>query len=159
MSEINITENGMEVSQEGFPALGDEVSEMTPSEELQSVERLIKATIQKTKEVAEQIKKKKEMVDGVLLNDSTFQQHAEQAKEANRIKSVTKKEILKRPDVKPIAEELKELRATKKELKTDLSSYLVDHLRIGKQLTLDFGDNEEYEIIQEAKVVKRIKMN
>lgn len=141
-----------QITQEGFAELG-EIREESNAELMLSLENLIQAGIKESKEVDEQIKKHKEMIDSVLLNEQTYKQHADQAKEAARIKSNTKKEIFKRPDVKPIVEKLKELREQKKDIKTEMSSYLVDHLRIGKQMMFDFEDGQ-YQVEQEAKLVR-----
>lgn len=139
------------VTQEGFKTLDD--YKKSPAETLQSLERLIKNNIESDRELREKIKSTKEMVDNVLLNDPTYQQHAEVAKSATKVKTATRSEIYKRPDVKNLVEKLKEYRAEKKENKAMTSDLLVEYMRVGKQMTLDFGDGM-YQIVQEAKVLK-----
>jgi len=141
------------VSQDGFPAIGEENQD--PTQLLMSLENLIKGNIEEIKDLDVKIKQKKEMIDNVLKNDSTYVSHLESAKEATRIKSATKKEILKRPDVKHIAEELKELRDDKKEAKAELSNYGVEWMANAKQLTLDL-EGEMYQVVQSAEL-KRVQ--
>lgn len=144
------------VSQEGFPAIGEVVEDNNTVELMQSLENLIQGNLEELKHIDEDIKRNKEMIDGVLGNDSTYKQHLEAAKEATRIKSNTKKEILKRDDVKHVAEKLKELREQKKDVKEELSNYGVEWMSHAKQLTLDFGEGEMYQVVQSAEL-KRVQ--
>lgn len=143
----NISQDGFQTLEEYNGGAGD----------LLSLEGMIRNKIETEKTLKQKIDEKKEMLDNVLANDQTYQQNLELAKEATKVKNATKQEVFKRPDVAHVVEEMKELKQERKENKVLMSDVLVEYIRVGKQLALDFGDSEAYQIVQEAKIVKLLK--
>lgn len=122
---------------------------------LSRIEEMIKTHMAQIDALAEEITKYKDLVDDVLANDETYQEHDKIAKEAARIKSNTKKEIMKRVDVADFANKLKSLKSEQKELKNGLSDYLREYQRLSGSNQIEGEDGEFREIVFVAKLVKR----
>ena len=122
---------------------------------LTRIEEMIKTHLSQIAELKEEITKYKDMVDDVLANDETYQEHDKLAKEAARIKSNTKKEIMKRPDVADFGSKLKSLKSEQKELQTGLSDYLREYQRLSGSSEIEGEDGELQQIVFVAKLVKR----
>lgn len=119
------------------------------------IEEMIKTHISQIDNLTEEITKYKEMLDDIFKNDATFQEHDKIAKEATRIKSNTKKEIMKRPDVTDLASKMKALRSEKMELREGLSDYLREYQRLSGTNEIEGEDGEVREIVYVAKLVKK----
>lgn len=119
------------------------------------IEEMIKTHMAQIAELGEEATKYKDMLDDILLNDETFQEHDKATKEASRIKSNTKKEIMKRPDAADLANKLKSVRSQQKELREGLSDYLREYQRLSGSNEIEGEDGEVREIVFVAKLVKR----
>lgn len=122
---------------------------------LLKIEEMIKTHTSQIDSLQEEITKHKDMVNDIFTNDETFQEHEKLAKEASRIRSNTKKEIMKRPDVATLAAKLQELKSEQKDLKTGLSDYLREYQRLSGSNEIEGEDGEIREIVFVAKLVKR----
>lgn len=122
---------------------------------LVKIEEMIKTHISQIDTLTEDVKKHKEMMDDIFKNDEVFGEHDKVAKEANRIKSKTKSEIMKRPDVADLANKLKALRSEKMELNEGLSDYLREYQRLSGSNEIEGEDGELREIVYVAKLVKK----
>lgn len=120
-----------------------------------SLTNLINANLAEIETLERDMSKQKEMIDSVLENDSTYRDHAEKAKEAARIKSNTKVEILKRPDVKHVVEKLKELKENVKETREELSNYIQEYAQVSGQNYFEAQDGTIQEIFYVAKLRKK----
>lgn len=122
---------------------------------LQNLESLINENLIRIDKLNEELKQQKEMLDSVLENDPTYQEHSKVAKEASRVKTATKNEILKRPDVAHVDAKVKGLRAEVKEIKESMSSYLQEFQRMSGLNQIDTQNGETMEIVYIAKLIKR----
>ena len=122
---------------------------------LEKIEEMIKTHISQIDTLTEDVKKHKEMMDDIFKNDEVFQEHDKVAKEANRIKSKTKSEIMKRPNVADLAIKLKALKSEKMELSEGLSDYLREYQRLSGSNEIEGEDGEVREIVYVAKLVKK----
>lgn len=122
---------------------------------LTRIEEMIKTHTSQIDELSEEITKYKDMVNDIFAQDETFQEHDKLAKEAVRIRSNTKKEIMKRPDVADLSNKLKSLKSEQKELKGGLSDYLREYQRLSGSNQIEGEDGEIREIVFVAKLVKR----
>lgn len=122
---------------------------------LVNLEGLIKSHIASIDKLNEDAKKHKEMLDDVFENDETFRLHSEQAKEAARIKSATRAQIMKQPSVYEMAEKVKSMKSEIKELKAALSDYLQEYRRMSGLTEIEGEDGEPREIVFTAKLIKR----
>lgn len=122
---------------------------------LVKIEEMIKTHILQIDELGEEASKYKDMLDDIFVNDETYQEHDKLAKEAARIRTNTKKEIMKRPDAADLANKLKSVRSQQKELREGLSDYLREYQRLSGSNEIEGEDGEVREIIFVAKLVKR----
>lgn len=120
-----------------------------------SLTNLINANLSEITNIEKEMNQQKEMVDSVLSNDATYIQHAEAAKEASRIKSNTKKEIFKRPDVKHVVEKLTELKDNLADTKEELSNYIQEYASASGQNYFEAEDGTIQEIIYIARLRKK----
>ena len=120
-----------------------------------SLTNLINANLKEIKVIEEEMSKHKEMVDTVLDNDATYKQHAEAAKEASRIKTSTKKEIFKRPDVKHVVEKLNELKENLADTREELSNYIQEYATTSGQNYFEAEDGTLQEIVYIAKLRRK----
>lgn len=120
-----------------------------------SLTNLINANLSEIDNIEKELARNKEMVDSVLENDSTFKQHAEAAKEASRIKTNTKKEIFKRPDVKHVVEKLTELKENLADTKDELSNYIQEYSQASGQNYFEAEDGSIQEIVYIAKLRRK----
>lgn len=122
---------------------------------LVKIEEMIKTHTSQIDSLGEEISKVRDMVNDVFVNDETYQEHDKLAKEAVRIRTNTKKEITKRPDVADLVNKLKDLRTEQKELKDGLSDYLREYQRLSGSNEIEGEDGQIREIVFVAKLVKR----
>lgn len=120
-----------------------------------SLTNLINANLAEIDTIEKETAQQKEMLDSVLENDSTYREHAEKAKEAARIKSNTKKEIFKRPDVKHVVEKLGELKENIRETREELSNYIQEYAQVSGQNYFEAADGTIQEIVYVAKLRKK----
>lgn len=119
------------------------------------IEEMIKTHLSQIDDLAEQVGKHKEMLDDIFTNDSTYQEHDKIAKEAGRVRTNTKKEIMKRPDVADLANKMKALKSEKLELQEGLTDYLREYQRLSGSNQIEDNSGEMREIIMVPKLVTR----
>lgn len=95
------------------------------------------------------------MSDDIFGNDEVFKEHDKKAKEASKVRSGTKQQILKRPDVADLANKLQALKSEQMELKEGLSDYLREYHRLSGSTEIEGEDGEVREIVYMAKLVKK----
>ena len=118
------------------------------------IEEMVKTHISQIDNLSEEAKKYKDMLDDIFTNDEVYKQHDESAKEATRIKSNTKKEIMKRPQVADLAEKVKSLKSQKTELEDGLSDYLREYQRLSGSDQIEDDKGEIHKIVMVPKLVK-----
>jgi len=116
---------------------------------------MIKTHISQIDTLAEDISKRKEMIDDIFGNDETYQEHDKIAKEAAKIRSATKKQIMKRSDVADLSNKLAELKSEQSDLRNGLSDYLREYQRLSGSNEIEGDDGEIREIVYTAKLVKK----
>lgn len=120
-----------------------------------SLTNLINTNLAEIASLEKEMSQHKEMVDNVLENDATYKEHAATAKDAARIKSNTKKEIFKRPDVKHVVEKLSELKENLSDTKEELSNYIQEYAQASGQNYFESEDGTIQEIVYIAKLRKK----
>lgn len=116
---------------------------------------MIKTHISQIDTLAEDISKRKEMIDDIFGNDETYQEHDKIAKEAAKVRSATKKQIAKRADVADLSNKLTELKSEQSDLKNGLSDYLREYQRLSGSNEIEGEDGEIREIVSTMKLVKK----
>ncbi|RJP46327.1 MAG: hypothetical protein C4584_01720 [Armatimonadetes bacterium] len=122
---------------------------------LLNMENMIKSYISSIDRQKEELSKYQGMLDDILENDATYKAHTEQAKEAARIKSATKQQILKQPQAAELADKVKNLRVEIKENQATLSDYAGEYQRMSGINEIEGEDGEMREIVLVPKIVKR----
>ncbi len=122
---------------------------------LESLESLIRENLAKVDKLSQDAAQQKEMIDSVLENDETYKQHADAVKAATKIKTATKQEILKRPDVSHINLKVKELDVEIKEIKESMNSYLQEYQRLSGSTEIEDDKGQVMQIVYTAKLIKR----
>lgn len=122
---------------------------------LVEMEGMIKNYIASIDKLQAEVKKQKEMLDDIFNNDPTYQQQAEAAKQAGKIKAQTRAEILKRVQAKELNERIKSMRSEAKEQQGALSDYLQEYQRISGVNEIEGEDGEIREIVYVAKLIKK----
>lgn len=119
------------------------------------LEGLIKNHIASIERVTNELRKHREMLDDIFNNDATFKEHSEKAKEANKIKSATKQQIMKQPQVADLSDKVKSMRTEVKELKEALSDYLREYQRLSGVNEIEGDDGQIHEIVYIAKLIRK----
>lgn len=122
---------------------------------LQRIEEMIKTHISQIDNLKEEIDKHKDMLDDIFVNEETYQEHDKLAKEAARVRTATKQQILKRPNVADLSNKIKTLKSEKMELNEGLSDYLREYQRLSGSNEIEGEDGEVREIVYVAKLVKK----
>lgn len=120
-----------------------------------SLTNLINANLVEIDSLEKEFAKQKEMIDSVLENDATYKEHAEKSKEAARIKSNTKKEIFKRPDVKHVVDKINEIKENIRDTRDELSNYIQEYATASGQNYFEAEDGTIQEIVYIAKLRKK----
>lgn len=120
-----------------------------------SLESTIKSHITSLDKLGEELRKHKEMLDDIFANDETYQKHLETAKEATKIKTATKQQILNRPQAKELNEKVKSFKSEIKEQEGALSDYLQEYQRLSGVNEIEGEDGEMREIVYVAKLIRK----
>ena len=145
---MNNKNTDTKTTNESFP-------EKNEADVLLEIEQMIKTNMSGTDKRKVELKKLREMIDSVLQNDETYREHAEKAKEANKVKSATKQQILKDPQNADVVKKANELSAEIKEMNDALSDYLREYQRMSGNNEIEGDDGEVREIVYVAKLVKK----
>lgn len=159
-------DKNQQIAEENLEAINEVIEEKNPVPEINingqnqaelvvSLTNLINSNLSEISNIEAEMSKTKEMVDSVLSNDSTYVAHAEAAKEASRVKTNTKKEIFKRPDVRHVVEKLNELKANLTDTKEELSNYIQEYASASGQNYFEAEDGTIQEIVYVAKLRKK----
>lgn len=149
----NQTDNSKD--QDQTAASTDNSSGVNQATVLVELENLIKGHITNIEKGKGELSKFKEMLDSIFANDETFKLHSEKAKEANKIKSATKQEILKQQNARELSDKIKSLKSELDDLDSALSDYLREYQRMSGSTEIEGDDGEMREIIYTARLVKK----
>ena len=155
-SDENVVEG--EIVSEGSEKTDKGESSSTESNDADMVmklEGMIKNNNSQITKISADLSEAREMLKDAFENDTTYREHADAAKDANKIKAATKAQILKRPEVAQIATNVKVLSSELKELKEALSDYLGEFNRLSGITQIEGDDGELLEIVYVAKLVKK----
>ncbi len=122
---------------------------------LLNLESMIKSNLSAISKLEDEYKKLKGMFDDIFENDPTYKQHNEQAKEASKIKSATKAQILKQPQVAELNEKIKTLKGEIKDMQGAVSDYVNEFHRMTGVTEIETDEGEILEIIQVSRLVKK----
>lgn len=122
---------------------------------LVKLEGLILSYIDQLEELGVEFGERNQMLENLLSNNSEYEEAAVKAKEANKVKSSIKANILKLPENAKLADEVKDLRVRVREMKKNLSDYLQQYAQLAGTNQFEDNQGEVREIVYVAKLVKR----
>ncbi len=128
-------------------------------EEFLNLENLVKSYVAKIDASEKELKEKAQMLKDAFENDVVYREHAEKAKEANKIRSSTKQQLLKQPAMAELSERIKDLKFDIQENKAMMSDYLQQYQKQTGATQIEVGDGEVLEIVSVVKLVKRSVKN
>ncbi len=115
-----------------------------------SLESLIKGHLGTLSKLKNQIAEQSDMFNNVLENDPTYKQHFEDAKKATKVKTATKSEIMKRPEVMQVVNKIKAAREEYKQQQQTLSELLAEYQRTTGLDSIETEDGKVRKIITTA---------
>lgn len=122
---------------------------------LLSLESMIKNSLTALDRMKDDLDKHRGLLDDIFNNDPTYKDHCEKAKEASKIKSATKQQILKQPQAADLSHKVTTLRSEIKEQQAALSDYVKEYQRMSGVNEIEGDDGEVREIVFTAKLVKK----
>ncbi|MCL4200581.1 hypothetical protein KJZ67_04570 [Patescibacteria group bacterium] len=143
----------------------EETNTVTPTQDTATadtvleLEQMIKTNVSAIERNKTELKKLKEMLESALLNDSTYKEAADKAKEAAKEKGKAKMNVMQNSATRQIAEKVKDMTQENKELSVAQSEYLREYARLSGTTEIEGEDGEVREIIYVAKLVKKARRN
>jgi hypothetical protein len=125
------------------------------SEVLLSMEGLIKNHLSALRKLQGDLTKQKEMLDDILANDPTYQEHLNAANEASKTKNTTKAQVLKQPQAADLDKKIKDIKVEMKENSGSLSDYLSEYSRLSGLTEIEDDEGNMMQISFSAKLIKR----
>lgn len=130
--------------------------EATPDvAEVGSLTGLINNLVTQIEALRQEISKIKEMADGYFENDPTYRAHDTAVKEASKIRSQTKKQIQKIPQVADLLNRIQNAKSLLKEKNKSLSDYLQDYAKTTGATQFETDDGQVRQIVYEARLVNK----
>ncbi|MCL5003680.1 MAG: hypothetical protein M1352_00210 [Patescibacteria group bacterium] len=123
-------------------------------DDLTAVIKIIKNQMAALDRAQKELGNHKEMVEDTLENNPHYREASQEAKEASKIKSDVKRQILDDAKLSPTVAKIKELTAYLKETRASLSDYLVEYQRLSGSNQIEGDDGETAEIVYVAKLKK-----
>ena len=120
-----------------------------------NLESMIKSHISSIDKMQEELNKHSSMLQDIFDNDPTYKEHSEKAKEATKVKSSTKAQILKQPQAADLNEKVRSFKSQLKELQDALIDYVREYQRMSGVNEIEGEDGEVREIIMVPKLVKK----
>ncbi|PIQ70384.1 hypothetical protein COS55_01670 [Candidatus Shapirobacteria bacterium CG03_land_8_20_14_0_80_40_19] len=122
-----------------------------------NLESLIKSYVAKIDLAEKELREKNQMLKDAFESDAVYKEHADKAKEANRIKSATKQQILKQPNLAELNERIKDIKFDVNEQQAVLTDYLSQYQQQTGANQIEVGDGEVMDIITVVKLSRRPK--
>lgn len=124
---------------------------------LNSIENLIHSHNTRLEALQKELKTHKMMLDALLENDKEYQEAANGAAAATKLKTQAKAKVLSVTDAKNQVEKIKEQQVEAKELKIALSDYLSQYVVLSGSTQIETPDGQIFDIISNAHLTKNNK--
>ncbi len=134
----------------------NDVQILTPVEgtsESETITNLIQNYLSQIATNREELKKARQMLADGFENDPVYREHAEKAKEANKIKSGTRAQIMKQPALMALKAKIKEMSEEVKTANEALSDYLQQYQKLTGLNSFETPDGKVKQIVYMAKLV------
>ena len=127
---------------------------VTPADSTLDASATINSLITRIDQTRADAGKFKDLLDSIFANDPTCQTHEVAVKEAQKIRNLTKKQIMKLPQALDLSNKIADKKAILKELQSDLSSYLQDYSKQTGFTTFESASGDLLEIVIDYRVRK-----
>ena len=117
-----------------------------------SLENLIRGHLSTLTRLKTEISEHMDTLNNILENDPTYNLHSEEAKKATKVKTATKAEIMKRPEVLQVANKIKSARQEYKDQQTTLSELLAEYQRTTGLDSIETEDGKVKKIVMTARL-------
>lgn len=122
--------------------------------DLTTVTNLIQGYIGNLDRASEELKAHKQMLLDSFANDPTYREHDGKVKEAVKVRTATKQQILKQPTLAELSAKVKEMAESVKGMKEALSGYLQDYAKMTGSREFEDAEGGLREIVYVARLVK-----
>ena len=119
-----------------------------------NTESLINTASSRLNDLTYEVKEYKSMLDEILESDTEFQEIDKEAKKQAKLRAVARQKALNTPAAKTNIDKLKETQTQLREVKTALSDYLAQYVKISGSNQIEGPDGVVRRIIYTAKLVK-----
>ncbi len=127
----------------------------SPAMVILNLENLIRTHLTSIDTMEDELKKHSDMLNDIFENDPTYKEHAEKSKEASRVKTNTKLQILKQPQAAELDSKVKTFKSELGDTKAALADYVREYARLSGLTEITGDDGEIREIVYTAKLVKK----
>lgn len=122
---------------------------------LLSLEELVKNNLSSIDTLTEELKQRKQVfVDG-FENNPTYREVEDKVKEVNKQKASLREQILNTPEMRGLAQKIKDMSAELREKKSSISEYLLEYQRLSGSNEIEDLNGEMRDIVNSAKAIKR----
>lgn len=125
------------------------------AQSLMALEKLILNYLNDMERLQNELKKQREMLENILMNDTEYQKVHAQAKGAAKEKAMVKANLMNRPEAKILGDKVADLRKDVNEKKQNLSNHLQEYAKLAGTNQFEDEEGQVREIVYVAKVVKR----
>lgn len=119
-----------------------------------NTESLINTASSRLNDLTYEAKEYKSMLDEILESDTEFQEIDKESKKQAKLRAVARQKALNTPSAKTNIDKLKETQTQLREVKTALSDYLAQYVKISGSNQIEGPDGVVRRIIYTAKLVK-----
>jgi len=119
-----------------------------------NTESLINTASSRLNDLSYEVKEYKAMLDEILESDTEFQEIDKEAKKQAKLRALARQKALNTPAAKTNIDKLKETQTQLREVKTALSDYLAQYVKISGSNQIEGPDGVVRQIIYTAKLVK-----
>lgn len=119
-----------------------------------NTESLINTASSRLNDLTYEVKEYKAMLDEILESDTEFQEIDKETKKQAKLKALARQKALNTPAAKTNIDKLKETQTQLREIKTALSDYLAQYVKISGSNQIEGPDGVVRRIIYTAKLVK-----
>jgi transposase len=119
-----------------------------------NTESLINTASSRLNDLTYEAKEYKAMLDEILESDTEFQEIDKESKKQAKLRAAARQKALNTPAAKTNIDKLKETKTQLREVKTALSDYLAQYVKISGTNQIEGPDGVVRRIIYTAKLVK-----
>jgi len=119
-----------------------------------NTESLINTASSRLNDLTYEAKEYKAMLDEILESDTEFQEIDKESQKQSKLRAVARQKALNTPAAKTNIDKLKETKTQLREVKTALSDYLAQYVKISGSNQIEGPDGVVRLIIYTAKLVK-----